>query len=134
MTTVVATREGIYTDTLCTYTVPFKTRKHERVGGSVYGGAGNLDDLLKFFAWRREGGDQPSLDESIDILEVCNEGIFMWDKQFARMWVNEDAYAIGSGAQYAMGAMAAGATPREAMKITARYDAQTGKQIEYVKL
>lgn len=134
MTTVVATRSGIYTDTLCTYTVPFKTRKYERIGGSVYAGAGNLEDLLKFFAWRRDGDEQPSFGDTIDILEVCPEGIFMWDKQFTRMWVNEDVYAIGSGSQFAMGAIAMGAKPRQAIRIAARFDRETGKQIEYVKL
>lgn len=134
MTTIVATRTGIYADTLCTYTVPFKTRKHERIGGSIYAGAGDLDDLIRFFTWRRDGGDPPSLDEAIDVLEVCPEGIFIWGKKFTRLWINEDAYAIGSGAQYAIGAMAQGAKPREAIKIARRFDSQTGTQIEYVKL
>lgn len=134
MTTVIATLDGIYADTLCTYTVPFKTRKHERIGNSIYAGAGDLDDLLRFFAWRRDGGDSPTIDDAIDVLEVCSDGIFIWGKKITRLWVNEDSYAVGSGSQYAIGAMEMGATPREAMKIASKYDAQTGKQIEYVKL
>ena len=134
MTTIIATREGIYADTLCTYTVPFKTRKHERIGSSIYAGAGDLDDLFKFFAWRRDGGDPPSGDEALDVLEVCTEGIFIWGKKLVRLWINEDSYAIGTGSQYVIGAMAMGAKPREAMKIATRFDSGTGKQIEYVKL
>ena len=134
MTTIIATPGGIYTDTLCTYTVPFKTRKYERIGGSLYAGAGNLDELTRFFVWRRDGGDPPTLEDEIDVLEVCPEGIFIWGKKCVRIWVNEDVYAVGSGSEFAMGAIAMGAKPREAMKIAAKFDCKTGNQIEYVKL
>lgn len=134
MTTVIATTEGIYADTLCTYTVPFKTRKHTRIRDSVFAGAGDTDELMKYFDWIRDGGDQPSIDEGgIDVLEVSEEGIHIWGKKFVRLKVNEKVYAVGSGSQYAMGALAAGCTPKQAMAIAAKFDGGTGKQVEFVR-
>lgn len=133
MTTIIATKVGIYADTLCGYTVPFKTRKHTRIGRSIYAGAGDLDELMKFFDWRRDGGDTPSIEDGIDVLEVCDEGIFIWGKKFVRLKVCEEFYAVGSGAQYAMGAMAAGCTPKQALTIAASLDSGTGLPIEFAR-
>lgn len=44
-----------------------------------------------------------------------------------------DFWAIGSGAHFALGAMAAGATPEEAVKIAARYDTGTNDTVEVVR-
>ena len=41
-----------------------------------------------------------------------------------------DFWAIGSGAHFALGAMAMGATPEEAVKIAARYDTGTNDTVE----
>ncbi len=133
MTTVVATLQGVYTDTLCSYSVPFKTSKHAKIGNSVYAGAGDLDDLNKFFDWRRSGGDAPNFEDGIDILEVCSDGIFIWGKKFVRLKISQDIYAVGSGAQYAMGAIAAGASPKRAIEIASRFDTQTALPIEFSK-
>lgn len=44
-----------------------------------------------------------------------------------------DAYAIGSGANYALGAMAAGAHPHHAVIIASTYDADTGRSVASVE-
>lgn len=137
MTTVIATEKGIYADTQCSYSVPFNVSKVARIGKSIWAGAGDMDDLQKFFDWVNRGGkskDIPSFDDGIDVLEVCVDGIFLWGKKFVRLKVNNQVYAVGSGAQYAMGAIAAGATPKQAMEIAASLDTQTGSSIEFVKL
>lgn len=38
-------------------------------------------------------------------------------------------YAIGSGSEYALGALAAGATPKQSIKIASRYDVGTGSEV-----
>lgn len=133
MTTAIATLEGIYVDTRCTYTVPFRVRKFVKIRNSVFAGAGDLDELMRCFDWLKNGGDTPVIDEAIDVIEVSEEGIHIWGKKLARIKVKEAVYAIGSGAQYAMGALAAGCTPKEAMAITARFDSQTGKAVEFAR-
>jgi hypothetical protein len=134
MTTIVATRQAIYADTLCSYTVPFKVNKIMRIGNSLFAGAGDLDDIQKFFSWRRDGGEAPVFEDSLDVLEVCTEGIFLWGKKFVRLLIDEDTYVIGSGSHYAMGALAMGATPKQAIGIAAKFDSQTGYPINSVKL
>ena len=67
-------------------------------------------------------------------VELDKDGLWMWDKNLVRLEVRNKFYAIGTGAQYAMGAMEAGATPAEAVKISARYDEHTGLPIETMKL
>lgn len=132
MTTIIATRTGIHADTKCSFTVPFKVKKHIRVGGSIFAGAGDLDELGKFFEWR-QGGDKPEIEDTLDVLEVCAEGIFIWGKKLVRLTIYEDVYAVGSGAQFAIGAMAAGATPKQALIIAAKYDHQTAAPFEFVR-
>lgn len=136
MTTVVATSKGIYADTKCSYTVPFKTGKIIRVGSSVYAGAGDLDDVTRFFEWRKKGGktkDAPILDD-LDILEVCPDGIFIWGKKLVRLKIDESVYSVGSGSQYAMGAIAMGASPEQAIETAAMFDPQTALPVEFVKV
>lgn len=135
MTTVIATPKGIYADTKCSYSVPFKVSKVSQIGSSVFAGAGDLDDLWRFLDWQRAGGshdDLPTIDDGLDILEVCNGRIYLWGKKLVRVKLNETVYAIGSGAHYAMGALANGATPEQAIKIAAKYDPETALPLEFV--
>lgn len=134
MTTIVATKTAIYADTQCSYSVPFKVRKVERIGDSLYAGAGDMDDLQRFFSWRRDGGKAPAFDDGLDVLEVCSDGMFIWGRKLVRLHVDEEVYAVGSGSQYAMGALAMGATPKQAMAVAASLDMQTGSIIAIVKL
>jgi ATP-dependent protease HslVU (ClpYQ) peptidase subunit len=41
--------------------------------------------------------------------------------------MSQPFYAIGSGSEYAMGAMEAGKTPQEAIKVASKFDSSTGK-------
>lgn len=43
-------------------------------------------------------------------------------------------FAMGSGRKYAYGAMAAGASPEEAVRVAMRYDASTGGDVEVLEL
>lgn len=48
--------------------------------------------------------------------------------------INEKCYAVGSGAQYAVGALDGGATPEKALRIAARRDANTSLPIQILRL
>ena len=43
-----------------------------------------------------------------------------------------DVYAVGSGAMYALGAMSAGATAQQAIKIASKYDIGTNNRVKKV--
>lgn len=133
MTTIVATRKAIYADTLCSYTVPFKMGKIARIGKSIFAGAGDPDELTQFFDWRR-GKKKPVIEDAIDVLEVAPGGIYVYGKKLVRLKINEEIYAVGSGAQYAMGAIAMGATPEQSIEVASRYDSSTRLPIDLMNL
>jgi len=65
--------------------------------------------------------------------EALTCGGYLIDSDGATLTIPDgDFWAIGSGAHFALGAMAAGATPEEAVKIAARYDTGTNDTVEVV--
>lgn len=70
----------------------------------------------------------------IQILAVCRETrmAFELDATGHGVRLGEGFAALGSGAEYALGAMAAGASAREAVEIAAAMDIHTGGVIEVV--
>lgn len=137
MTTVIATRQALYADTFCNYTVPFKMTKIARIGDSIYAGAADdFDSVVKLFWWLRGEGPKPKLptDEAFDVIELGPAGIFLWSKHLTRTHIDQDCYAIGSGGQYAMGAIGAGANPIRAIDVAAMYDPNTKPPVETVNL
>lgn len=137
MTTIVADRKGMAADKRITGTVAvFKTPKLYRVNGSVIGYAGNVEQALQFIEWRRHPDTKPTFSEpSFEILELTSDGRLMWwGSEMIAVPIEDDHYAIGSGAAYALGAMAAGATVKEAIQIAAMYDANTGTEVQTLTL
>lgn len=135
MTTIIATRQAIWADTLCPHTVPFHFSKIVRIGDSLFAGAGDLAPVLRFLEWKR-GGEKPDYppDEDFDVIEINRAGIWLHDQDLCRIHIKGKHYAIGSGAEYATGALAMGATPKQALQIAARYDGGTGLPLECVAL
>lgn len=136
MTTIIATRGALYADTLCTYNIPFKTGKIVRIGDSLYGAAGEpFEAAHRFFDWKR-GSARPDYadDTELDVIELNKFGIVLWSRHLVPVSVKDKTYAIGSGAPFAIGALAAGATPEQALKIAARFDPNTRPPIEVMTL
>lgn len=135
MTTIIATKNAIYSDTFCNYSTSFRTVKIVRIGDSIYGGAGDLEEVQFFFEWRR-GKEKPEYPDSADFsaIEVNKSGIYLWSTRLCPMIVKAKSYAIGSGGQFAIGAMEAGADPIQAIKIAAKHDPNTRAPIEALNL
>lgn len=136
MTTVIATKKAIYADSLCDCSIAFYSDKIFRVGESIYGVAGDLEEALQFIEWRKTGNNKPEFAESVDFdaIEVNKTGIYLWQTKLVRMAVKNKTYAIGSGGQYAMGAMDEGATPEKAMKIAEKRDSSTRLPLQKIEL
>jgi 20S proteasome alpha/beta subunit len=135
MTTIIATRELMVSDTKCDYHVPFRISKIFRIGDVIYGGAGSTHELERFLEWKR-GGEKPSLsgEEEWCVLELSRDGLFMWMPSLTKVQIKSKFYAIGSGAQYAIGAMECGVEPKDAIRIAAKYDSGTELPLETMKL
>lgn len=135
MTTIIATREAIYADTLCAHSVPFHFKKIVRIGNSIFAGAGTWTHIDRFMEWRR-GGEKPEYppDADFDVIELNKNGIWMHDQDLYPFRIKEKVYAIGTGAEYAMGAISMGATPKQALQIAAKYDPDTQLPIDIMRL
>ena len=65
---------------------------------------------------------------------VRRQGAVLVDDRFLEHPITLPFFAIGSGADYAIGAMAAGVFPDRAVQIAAQYDPKTGGGVDVVKL
>jgi ATP-dependent protease HslVU (ClpYQ) peptidase subunit len=106
--------------------------------GVLYGCAGDTSAILRIRRWmERNTTSRPRLpkDTDADVLMVKPDGT-LWMLNDAFDWEPVDAkfHAIGSGASFALGAMARGATAVQAVKIAARFDINTSAPIDTLVL
>ena len=108
--------------------------------GRCMSGAGRMDDLAEVAAWIVAGmkpADKPEIeaDDSEFILVYPNGDAFWLSTPFLRpVKIHDEFYALGSGAQYALGAMAAGASAKRAIEIACKFDPSTGKGVNAVRV
>lgn len=138
MTTVVCDRRGMAADKRMSDSgIPaFKTTKIQRVNGSLIGFCGNAEQALQFIEWRRNPGPKPTFSEAcFEALELTAGGdLLWWGAEMVAVTVEDDFFAIGSGAPYAMGALAAGLSMKKAIQIAAQYDSATGAEVQTMTL
>lgn len=140
MTTIVATREAFYSDTRATRGNGFfNTRKIFSKDGFLVAASGSSAAGLKFMEWLfggQQASEMPEFeeDEWFTALVLDPDGIIaIWEKSLAPILMLDDYYAIGSGSDYARGAMEAGASPQEAIEIAMRLDPGSGGQVDVVR-
>lgn len=162
MTTIIATKNKILSDGKMTSgdrvdSLNFK--KVRKIHGYLVGGAGRVTSITAFFDWFENyvvakdaqealpkfvfSLDPTRIDEDFYALVVHPDGsIYIHEgNEPNRALLLEEEYAtIGSGADYALAALDAGATPEEAMEIAKKRDAFSGGETfveelpEYVDL
>ena len=113
-------------------------QKIKVVKKGIIGAAGDWAEVLKFWEHLEKGTSVKDLgltdDSSIEGIELTAAGIYIFEPSGRRYKIKDQFYAIGSGGPYAMGAMAMGATPEQAVAIAARFDPNTGGDIEAISL
>ena len=138
MTTICANLTTMCADRRTTGGAMFSTTKVKRINGSLYGGAGCLENILHFFAWIQNPDElkkpEASDETFFEILELNKSGLYYWSRQLIPIRIEDDFYAIGSGAGYALGALAHGATLQGAIRTAARWDECTGTEIQTLRL
>ena len=109
----------------------------------MIGGAGFYDEIVEIVAWITAGAKEdkkPALpesdDDSSDIIVVDPDGAAHWLTwpYLRRVPISGSFCAVGSGAKYAIGAMAMGANARRAVQVASRFDNQTGGGVNVVHL
>jgi ATP-dependent protease HslVU (ClpYQ) peptidase subunit len=80
-------------------------------------------------------GRRPRLCKAFRALRLSAEGIFLIEgPDDTWMKIDDEFYAIGSGAHYAIGALAMGAAPKRAVEIAMDWDNFTGGKINVLGL
>lgn len=123
MTVIVADRKTMSGDSMTVHggTVVGSHRKVHAVRDMVVGYAGDLDSGLAFLDWSKRGmgsrGKPRDLSEEFMGLVLDGSGLYVYTYLLVPMRIEEDFWAIGGGAQAAMGAMRMGATTKRAVEI-----------------
>ncbi len=113
--------------------------------GSYLTGAGYYDDIVEVAKWLNDGAKEDSKPTLADRGDDARDSDFIYvERDGTAYWltcpflrkvrITNQFYAIGSGAAYALGALAAGATVRQALAIAAQYDPDTGKKCRVVAI
>lgn len=142
MTTIAFDGKSVAADKLCggRYTVPKLWRLPD---GSVIGGAGDYDQIVEVVAWISEGAAEDrkprfpdDRENGSDILLVESDGKAFWLTwpYLRKVQITEKFEAIGSGSEFALGAMAMGASAQRAVQIASRFDPNTGRGVSVVHL
>lgn len=101
----------------------------------LVGCAGNSDDIQLFFDWlvgRRK--TPPKINEDGFCAMLIEKHGQIWTCGPRLVWgpINRKEWAVGSGAGYALGAMLAGLSAADSVKIAERLDIHTGCGIDSV--
>jgi len=97
---------------------------------SVVAAAGILTDNHLFFEWAEAGFDpdkKPELSESFEGVHIgLDEQVTRYVKCLAPEYFQAEYFAIGTGFELALGAMAVGATAEEACEAACKHDTASG--------
>lgn len=107
------------------------TKIVRRDDGALAGGAGDLPWVQAFHRWFLEGadGDPPPVEDgSKGVIIIRNKPIEMFEEGGAFEF-RPPYFAFGSGKEFALGAMFAGASAPEAVKAAMNFDPGTGGRV-----
>lgn len=115
-----------------------RVRKLVRLSdGSIFGGAGNYISVRRLLVWAESGfeGKRPPKTQEAECLLIRPDGtVLSLDGQGEPYEVEGAFHAIGSGGDYALGAMAMGADPLRAVQVAAEFDPMTSGPFQSERL
>lgn len=103
-----------------------KSREH------ILGVCGDMFPAMVFVNWYGTGKPRPHMldnvfdEENFEVLVWTGRKLYEVNRLCTFVEVEDKFHAIGSGAAYALGAMAAGKSAAEAVRIACRYDGASG--------
>jgi len=109
-----------------------------RVGkNSIYGACGDWDKCLKMLQVLESGGELDS-DMDVTVLELRfdgkDNGLWIYEGTIIPARIKNDAWAIGTGAGYAIAGMHLGLSPAEAVKLACQYDTSSHEPVDEMRL
>ncbi len=98
--------------------------------GLLIGASGDLDNTLPFKQWVLDGRDpdkKPTLYDAFSGMVIeLNGSITYYTHRLVASTISMKHWVLGSGGDYALGAMAAGKSAKEAVEIAIRLDVNSG--------
>jgi hypothetical protein len=142
LTTIACNREALYGDLQFTNNVTGnkwkgKTKVYKfKANPATYaecdfivgfcGSASDIVEIATFFTHPEMFDKQPRVRGISGLVLTANKDIYIFDDYGKWLAMDVDFAAIGSGANYAIGAMENGASPRDAVRAAMKHDAFTG--------
>lgn len=118
-----------------------KMTKIFRVNGYLVGFSGAADCSMALLRWFEDGADEEAWpdpykdDPEATMMVVAPTGQVMFYERFPIPIIMENEFfAIGSGADFALGAMQMGADPKTAVEVACLLDAYSGNGIDMLSL
>ena len=108
--------------------------------GSLFSGCGDYNHMTEIAEWLQHGEKKTTKpvieDNESTFIIITPDGACHWmSLPYLRpIKFLEPFVAIGSGSEFAMGAMAMGAGARKAVEVAARFDRATGKGVDALRL
>lgn len=111
-----------------------KATKIRKIGGKLYGVSGDWDRGQMLFRWV-EGGMKPedwpefqkNNDDWVGLVEVREDrSVWKYERVPVPYAIEEEYFAMGSGRDYAYGALAMGADAEKAVAIASSFDHGSG--------
>lgn len=137
MTTIAArfSTKEIAADSMVSDESSFFLAEKLRVGkNSIYGAAGDWEKILKAYQLIESDSTDWDSDLDVEILQLRHDGIFVYESTIIPTKIKNDFWAIGTGAQWFMGAILGGATFMQAMEIACTNDSSSRGPIDYMVL
>lgn len=95
----------------------------------LLGGAGVMSSLLAFVEWFKDPSTETAAPpmEGLHVMAMNYKGqLYLYYGTTQPIHLQDKFFSIGSGGDYAMGALEAGATPEQALRIASKRDSGTG--------
>lgn len=127
----------IAADSMCSGDdIHYLVSKLRKGKNSVFGAAGDWKDVLTAFQALESTDPNVELNEDceIEMVELRDDGIWVYENTLIPARIKNDFYAIGTGANYAIMAMHLGKSPAEAVALAALYDPSTRAPIDVMHL
>lgn len=145
--TTICYRDGVLASDMRAYSgdrqpIGFKQKIHclrNSNGSSVAIGIstphpGLSEEILAWFASEKAGDTLPEAGRAFSILEINDQGeVYFYNDSFVPSGpLSGEFFAIGTGAEYAIGAMSAGASAAEAVSLAGIHDPWTGGSVQKI--
>lgn len=101
--------------------------------GVLFGGAGNLRDVLAVRDWLAKKIEKPTVSDFAGII-VRAGSVGLMEDSLAELPLPFPKFAVGSGRDFAIAAMRLGSTAREAVELACEFDTFSAAPIVTVEL